>query len=192
MASPDDVTRLLQRWREGDPDAGARVVAATYQELRRIARGAMRGERAQHTLQATALVHEAYLRLFRDAPVALASREEFLRLMATEMRRHLIDHARRRRADKRGGGAVHEPVDEIDLPAAAAEESPEVFLARLDAALDKLMVEHPRVADVIRLRFMGDLSIEEAARALKLSAGTVKRDYALGRAWLARELTREL
>lgn len=191
MAGPDDVTRLLQLWREGDPAAGARVVAATYQELRRIARGAMRGERAHHTLQATALVHEAYLRLFLDDPVALGSREEFLRLMATEMRRHLIDHARRRRADKRGGGAVHESVDEVDLPAAAAEESPEVFLARLDAALDKLAVEHPRVADVIRLRFMGDLSIEEAARALTLSAGTVKRDYALGRAWLARELTRE-
>lgn len=187
-STPEAVTRLLQQWRGGDQNAGDRVVAATYQELRRIARGMMRGERSNHTLQATALLHEAYLRLFQDQPVEMGSRQEFLRLMAAQMKRHLIDHARRRSADKRGGGIVHQELDGAKEPRAPQQEDPETFLARLDAALEKLAAEHPRIAEIIRLRFVADLSIEAVARALELSAGTVKRDFAFGRVWLMREL----
>jgi RNA polymerase sigma factor (TIGR02999 family) len=189
MTRSDEVTRLLARWREGDASAGDDVVQATYQELRRIAGGMMRGERPQHTLQATALVHEAYLRLFQDQPATLESRTSFLRLMASQMKRQLIDHARRRNADKRGGGVAHANVDDFDLPAALADESPEQFLDRLDTALDRLAVEHPRVATIVRLRFLEDRSIEDTATELGMSAGTVKRDFAFGRVWLLRELT---
>ncbi|HET9369893.1 MAG TPA: ECF-type sigma factor, partial [Vicinamibacterales bacterium] len=174
MTRSDEVTRLLARWRQGDASAGDDVVQATYQELRRIARGMMRGERPQHTLQPTALVHEAYLRLFQDQPATLASRTAFLKLMASQMKRQLIDHARRRNADKRGGGQAHANVDDVDLPAALDDESPEQFLQRLDQALDQLAAEHPRVATIIRLRFLEDRSIEDTAKELGMSAGTVK------------------
>ena len=189
MPPSDEVTRLLARWREGDASAGDDVVEATYRELRRMAGGMMRGERPQHTLQPTALVHEAYLRLFQDQPATLESRTSFLKLMAAQMKRHLIDHARRRNADKRGGGQAHANVDDIELPAALDDESPEEFLQRLDRALDQLAAEHPRVAEIIRLRFLEDRSIEDTATALGMSAGTVKRDFAFGRVWLLRALT---
>jgi RNA polymerase sigma factor (TIGR02999 family) len=185
---PGDVSQLLQQWRSGDPQAADQVVDAVYAELRRIARGMMRGERAGHTLQPTALIHEAFLRVCRDDPVDLASRAAFLKLMAVQMKRHLIDHARRRGAGKRGGGLIHEDVDSVEAPAIEPDGTSEEFLARLDTALDKLAVEHPRVAETIRLRFVADLGIEEAARALGVSSGTVKRDFAFGRAWMLREL----
>jgi RNA polymerase sigma factor (TIGR02999 family) len=118
----------------------------------------------------------------------MGSRVEFLRLMAAQMKRHLVDHARRRSADKRGGGVVHSELDASNEPRATVQENPEAFLSRLDAALEKLAAEHPRVAEIIRLRFVADLSIEAAARELNLSSGTVKRDYAFGRVWLMREL----
>jgi RNA polymerase sigma factor (TIGR02999 family) len=188
MKTQGQVSQLLQQWRAGDGGAADRIVAATYQELRRIARGMMRGERSNHTLQATGLVHEAYLRLFQDEPQELASKAEFLRLMAAQMKRHLIDHARRRSAEKRGGGVIHVDVGAVDAPAFESADDAETFLARLDTALEKLTVEHPRVADIIRLRFVADLSIEATARELGLSAGTVKRDYAFGRVWLLREM----
>jgi RNA polymerase sigma factor (TIGR02999 family) len=182
------VTLLLEAWRRGNSSAADQVVDAVYAELRRIARGMMRGERAHHTLQPTALIHEAYLRVCRDAPVDLADRAAFLRLMAAQMKRHLVDHARRRGAAKRGGGIAHEELPALDVPANEAETGAEEFLSRLDRALEKLEAEHPRVAEVIRLRFVADLSIEDTARTLKLGSGTVKRDFAFGRAWLLREL----
>lgn len=184
------VSQLLRKWQAGDTDAAGRVLSVTYDELRRIARGMMRGERANHTLQATALVHEAYLRLFQDEPVAVASRVEFVRLMAAQMKRQLIDHARKHNAEKRGAGAAHKNVDDVDVAAVPSGDGEE-FLNRLDVALDKLAAEHPRVAEVIRLRFVADLSIEATARQLQLGSGTVKRDYAFGRAWLLRELNGE-
>ena len=184
-----DVTQLLRDWRRGDPHAADQVVDAVYTELRRIARGMMRGERAHHTLQPTALVHEAFLRLCRDQPVDLASRAAFLKLMAVQMKRHLIDHARRRGARKRGGGMVHENVDAVEPPAIEPDATSEEFLTRLDAALDKLTIDYPRVAEIIRLRFVADLSIEDTAQALGMGSGTVKRDFAFGRAWLLRELS---
>jgi len=185
---PGEVSQLLQQWRRGDQDAADRVVNAVYSELRRIARGMMRGERAQHTLQPTALIHEAYLRVCRDEPVDLASRASFLKLMAVQMKRHLIDHARRRAAEKRGGGVAHEEIGAVEPAAIESDDSAEEFLSRLDAALEKLAAEHPRIAEIIRLRFVVNLSIEEAARELGMSSGTVKRDFAFGRAWLIREL----
>ena len=188
MADKAELTQLLLEWRQGKRDAPDRVLEATYDELRRVARGMMRGERSDHTLQATALVHEAYLRLFRDEPIDLESRGAFFGLMAAQMRRHLIDHARQRAAVKRGGGVAKASFDEAVHQRAADESNPEAFLARLDAALDSLAVDHPRVAEVIRLRFFGDLSIDATARELNLSSGTVKRDFAFGRAWLSREL----
>jgi RNA polymerase sigma factor (TIGR02999 family) len=188
MKTQAPVSQLLGQWRNGDPQAAEKVIAATYQELRRIARGMMRGERSNHTLQATSLVHEAYLRLFQDEPQELASKAAFLRLMAAQMKRHLIDHARRRQANKRGGGIVHEELGALEPPAQESSGDAEAFLTRLDAALDKLAAEHPRVADIIRLRFVADLSIEATARQLGLSAGTVKRDFAFGRVWLVREI----
>jgi len=185
---PGEVSRLLQDWQRGDQHAADQVVHAVYDELRRIARGMMRGERPHHTLQPTALIHEAYLRVCHDEPVDVASKASFLKLMAAQMRRHLIDHARRRSAGKRGGGVAHEQVDAVERSAGDAESTPEEFFTRLDAALAKLAVDHPRVAEIIRLRFVADLSIEDAARTLGMSPGTVKRDFALGRAWLIREL----
>jgi RNA polymerase sigma factor (TIGR02999 family) len=188
MKTQGQVSQLLGQWRKGDRAAAEQVVAATYQELRRIARGMMRGERSNHTLQATGLVHEAYLRLFQDEPQNLASKAEFLRLMAAQMKRHLIDHARRRQAGKRGGGVVHQELGPFEPAAVESTGDAEAFLTKLDEALDRLEAEHPRVAKIIRLRFVADLSIEATARELGLSTGTVKRDFAFGRVWLMHEL----
>jgi RNA polymerase sigma factor (TIGR02999 family) len=182
------VTEWLQDWGRGDRRALDQVVAAVYDELRRMARGMMRGERADHTLQPTALIHEAYLRVCRGGPVDVATRAAFLRLMAAQMQRQLIDHARRRGAEKRGGGTRHVRISQAE-PAAVDEGSPgEDFLVRLDAALARLDADHPRVAAIIRLRFVAHLSIEDTARVLQVGTGTVKRDFAFGRTWLVREL----
>jgi RNA polymerase sigma factor (sigma-70 family) len=108
--------------------------------------------------------------------------------MAAQMKRHLIDHARRRNADKRGGGIPHEDIGASEPIGPEIDNAPEEFFSRLDAALEKLSAEHPRVAEIIRLRFVADLSIEDAATALGVGSGTVKRDFAFGRAWLIREL----
>jgi RNA polymerase sigma factor (TIGR02999 family) len=182
------VSQLLDAWRLGNAQAADRVIEAVYAELRQIARGMMRAERANHTLQPTALIHEAFLRLCRDEPVDAANRAAFVRLMAAQMRRHLVDHARRRNAEKRGGGVPHQDVESLDPPAPEADTNAEEFMQRLDSALEKLGADCPRVAEIIRLRFVADLSIEETARVLGLGSGTVKRDFAFGRAWLVREL----
>ena len=187
-----DLTRLLERWSKGDQGAVEPLLAASYQQLRRSARGMMRGERAGHTLQATDLVHEAFLRLFHGGVVDARSREAFFRLMAAQMRRHLIDHARRRGARKRGGDVIRADIADIEIlaPRAVAvdPDDAEAYFARLDAALRLLAEQHPRSAHVIQERVFADRSIEETAEALGISAGTVKRDYAFGRAWLAREM----
>jgi RNA polymerase sigma factor (TIGR02999 family) len=131
------------------------------------------------------------LRLFQDAPVEMGSKKAFVWLMAAQMRRYLIDHARRRRADKRGGGVAHEPFDPANPPALAWDDDdpdPEAYLDQLEKALQKLAAEHARVAEIIRLRFFLNLSIEETAHELGMGTGTVKRDFAFGRAWLMREL----
>jgi RNA polymerase sigma factor (TIGR02999 family) len=186
-----DFSVLLQQWRAGSAQAGDRVIEAAYNELRRLARYYMRQERAGHTLQATALVHEAYVRLCRATPPDVESRDAFVRLMGAQLRHLLIDHARRRGAAKRGGAQPRASIEDVDVPEAVpdADDAGVAALDRLDAALPKLAAAHPRVAKVVELRFFADMSIEETAQALGVATGTVKRDFAFARAWLIREVS---
>jgi RNA polymerase sigma factor (TIGR02999 family) len=180
MAEPPDLTLFLDRWRKGDDEAAAELLGAVYDDLQRLAGGYMRRERASHTLQATALLHEAWLRLSRSNAPMLENREQFFRAMAAHMRRHLVDHARRRGAEKRGGGAAASNVEDVAEFVAAApfgDEEVEPQLEQLDRALEKLEAVYPRAAQVIQLRMFGGKSVEETAAALSLSAGTVKRDF---------------
>jgi RNA polymerase sigma factor (TIGR02999 family) len=187
MDEGDGITRLLQRWREGDPHAGALVVELTYEELRRVARAHLRHEYLAQSLSATGLLHEAYLRLLRAGPGTADGREAFLRVMAAEMRRRLIDRARRRLAAKRGGGAPVERLVDAASPA-AFDSSPDALaldLDRLDRALETLLTTEPRAARVVQLRFLAGMTTEEVAAELGVSPGTVKRDWTFARAWLA-------
>ena len=187
--SGDDPTIMLHRWKSGDEDAGDRLLRFVYSDLHRIARGYMRGERANHTLQPTALVNEAWIRLARSATPP-RDRQNLFRTMAAFMRRLLVDHARRRKAARRGGGAHRVELDEhgAELAAPPAADAAEAQLARLDAAVAELTRCHPRAAEIIELRTTGGLSIEEAAAKLSISPGTVKRDYALAKAFLLDKL----
>ena len=186
------LTRLLESWRNGDDGAATRILGTVYGDLRRIAGSYMRHERPSHTLQATALVHEAWMRLAQSPNPPVANREQFFRAMAAYMRRQLVDHARRRTADKRGAGV--RPVDLDDLAAAPAMAAPtsiddvEAQYADLDDALARLSDEHPRAAQVLELRFFADKSIEETAAALGIATGTVKRDFAFARSYLVARL----
>ena len=183
---PGDITTLLDRWKAGSAEAREELVSKTYGELRRLARSYLRRERQGHTLQATALLNEVYLRFLPAGPRVADSREAFFRLMASEMRKRLVDHARRRLADKRGSGVRHEPLDtQIAATAADASDDAGPMLDRLDRAVAELGVNHPRSAQVVQLRFIGGLTIEEIAEELTLSAGTVKREWTFAKAWLA-------
>jgi RNA polymerase sigma factor (TIGR02999 family) len=181
----DDIRQLLRAWKAGSAEAGDAIISRTYDELRRLAHYYRRRERPEHTLQTTALLHEAYLRLLRSGPGAADDRDAFFRLMAAEMRHRLVDHARRRRADKRGGGAVHESLDEAEVASPPSGDDMTRVLDRMDAALVQLTEAFPRAARVVQLRFLAGLTNDEAARELKLSPGTVKRDWTFARAWLA-------
>ena len=149
----------------------------------------MRHERQGHTLQATALLHEAYLRLLRKGPGPVQNRDAFFRLMAAEMRRRLVDHARRRLTNKRGGGVLHEPLA-VAANVSSLETSGEVeaTLGRLDRALNELSGSFPRAARVVQLRFIAGLTTDETATAIGLSPGTVKREWTFARAWLVAAL----
>jgi RNA polymerase sigma factor (TIGR02999 family) len=180
------ISELLEAWRAGNAAAGEEVVAATYDQLRRIAHAHLRRERQGHTLQTTALLHEAYLRLIRKGPGSVEDRQAFFRLMAAEMRRRLVDHARRRLAEKRGGGIVHLELDSSTVSITPKEsEDIEAKLSRLDKALGDLSDSFPRSARVVQLRFLAGLTTEDTASALGVSAGTVKREWTFARAWLA-------
>jgi RNA polymerase sigma factor (TIGR02999 family) len=175
--SPESVTALLQAWNAGDEEAGRRLVPLVYGELRRRAAGYLRGERPGHTLQPTALVHEAYLRLVgRREP--WRNRSQFFGIASNLMRQILVDHARRRRAAKRD--AVRVALDEAVQPTA----EPAVDLVRLDDALAELSALDARQGRVVELRYFGGLTLEEAAEVLGVSVATVKRDWTLARAWL--------
>jgi RNA polymerase sigma factor (TIGR02999 family) len=184
MPSGSDVTDLLLSMRDGDARAAEAVAPLVYEELRRIARRQLRGERAGHTLSATALVHEAYLKLVRIERVDWKSRAHFLAVAARAMRRILVNHALRRKAQKRGGAALHVALDGVDAAAAAPAEE----VLALDQAIGRLEALEPRHAQIVEMRFFGGLSIDETARALGVSPATVKRDWTLLRAWLRREL----
>ena len=180
-----DVTGLLLSWRQGDAAALDRLVPLVYDELRRVARRHLQGEPPGHALQATALVHEVYLRLVDVDRMTLTSRTHFFGLAATLMRQILVDHARRQRADKRGGGATMLSLDEVS-PAAQASS---VDVLALDQSLEALSSIDSRQCRVVELRFFAGLSIDEAARALDVSPATVEREWALAKAWLYRHLS---
>jgi RNA polymerase sigma factor (TIGR02999 family) len=188
MAEEIPVTDTFLRWRSGDPTALDDLLPRVYDELRALADAYMRRERAGHTLQPTALVHEAFLRLLRLPPGSVQNRIHFFALAAQAMRRILADHARRHRAAKRGGGAVRVPLELVEGGAAATPAGDDVAADDLDAALEDLAKLDERQARVVELRFFGGLSIEETAEVLAVSTATVKRDWLVARAWLHREL----
>jgi len=179
-----EVTQLLHAWRGGDHAAFEQLVEAVYAELHRIARRCMAGERAGHTLQPTALVNEAYMRLVGTQDVQWQNRQHFLSMAARQMRRVLVDIARAKRFQKRGGDAVHITFDH-DLPAVP---EPGRDLVALDEALEVLAKVDERKAQVVEMRFFGGLSVEESAQVLDVSVDTVMRDWKMAKAWLLREL----
>jgi RNA polymerase sigma factor (TIGR02999 family) len=184
MDSARSVTALLTDWSRGDATALEQLLPLVYSELRRIAARQLRGERANHTLQPTALVHEVYLRLVDQRQVDWQDRAHFLGVAAQTMRRILVDHARRHGARKRGDGVQCVCIDDAkDL--AAAQELP---LLALDHALGRLAAVDPELARIVELRAFGGLTIDEAAHVLKVSPSTAKRDWRTAKAWLNREL----
>jgi RNA polymerase sigma-70 factor, ECF subfamily len=185
-SSQQKVTALLHAWRTGDDDALARLTPLVYDELHRLAHRYMRGERAGQTLQTTALVHEAYIRLVDSRRVSWQSRAHFFAIAAQLMRRILVDVVRRQRFQKRGGG--WRQVTLADGSQLAANVSPDVVA--VDDALQELAKLDPRKARVVELRFFGGLSLEETAEALSVSTDTVGRDWRAAKAWLTRELKR--
>lgn len=180
---PNTITALLAGWRAGDSDAANQLMELVYGELNRIAASEMRRERGEHTLQTTAVVHEAYLRLCGD--VAWNDRAHFFAVAAQTLRRVLVDHARRVRSEKRGGGAAKLPLWESDASALPVDER----LIAVDEALNRLVSLDPRAAKVVELRFFGGLSETETAQALEMSTATVKRDWEFAKTWLTSQLS---
>jgi RNA polymerase sigma factor (TIGR02999 family) len=178
---PADVTGLLKAWREGETWAGERLYERIYAELKRIAASQLRRERPDHTLQTTALVHEAFLRLIDQRGVDWRDRAHFFGLAATMMRRVLVDHVRARRARKR-------TAPEEDPPGDDPVSTFDAELLDLDRALSALARSHPRQARVVEMRYFADLDVDEVALCLDVSAPTVKRDWRFARAWLNAEL----
>lgn len=180
-----EVTVLLDRWRSGDREAVEQILPLLYTELREVARRALRRERPNHTLSATEVVHEAYLRLLDQRQIGAKDRTELLSIAANTMRRLLVDYARTRKRQKRGNGEEALPLEEIDL--LVNDQQAEELLA-LDLALERLALANPRGCQVIEQRYFGGLSLEESAEVLKVSTKTVQRDYLAARAWLRKEL----
>ena len=187
-ASPQVVTQLLIDWSRGDQAALDSLMPLVYQELRRLAHCYMRRERVGHTLQTTALINEAYLRLVEQQHVQWHNRAHFFAISAQLMRRILVDHARSHTRVKRGGGVLKMPLDEALVPSQkrAAE------LVALDDALQSLATLDPRKSQVVELRFFGGLSVEETAEVLKVTPMTVTRDWKTAKAWLHREISNEV
>lgn len=186
-AAQHEVTRLLRAWSAGDESALQQLMPLVYEELHRLARRYMAGEQPGQTLQTTALVHEVYLRLVDVKKVDWQDRAHFYALCARLMRRILIDFARSRTYQKRGGGATHVQLDEaLTVSAVIGSE-----LLAVDQALQRLSVVDARKSQVVELRFFGGLTVEETALALRVSPETVMRDWRLAKAWLIRELDRE-
>lgn len=188
--SPDgDVTQLLIGWSVGDSSAGEKLLSAVYAELHRQAARAMRRESDGITLQATALVHEAYLRLIDQQRVQWRNRAHFFGVAAQLMRRILVDHARRRRARKRGDGVRPLALGENDAASNAPSNDSAVDVLVLDELLDRLAKLDERQAHIVELRYFAGLNIEDTAEALRISPATVKREWSVARAWLRRELS---
>ena len=180
-----DVSQLLEAWGGGDKTALERLMPLVYRELRYLARRQMRRERSNHSLQATELVNEAYLRLVQQRAAQWQHRAQFFAVAASIMRRILVDHARRYRYQKRGGGAVRMSLDDVDLASPAPAEQ----ILALDGALEALEAFDQRKSQVVELRYFAGLSIEEIAHLLNVSPVTVKRDWALAKTWLYRHMS---
>jgi RNA polymerase sigma factor (TIGR02999 family) len=180
----ESVTSLLLHARAGAPAALDQLFPLVYDELRRLAQSQLRAESAGHTLQATALVHEAYLRLVDQTRAQWQNRAQFMAVAARSMRRVLVDYARRYRASKRGGSWQRIEIEDVQLPLAQRADA----LIELDDALDRLAALSPRLARVIECRYFGGLTEEETAAALDVTDRTVRRDWIKARGWLAREL----
>lgn len=185
-----DITRLLREWQGGSAEALQLLIPLVYDELHTLASRYLSGERRDHTLQTTALVNEAYLKLAGQREVDWQNRAHFFGIAAQLMRRILVDHARRDHRVKRGGGAPHLPLDDADPPAA-----PPPFDAMdaygLDRALSRLEALDPQQGRIVELRFFGGMTIEETAEVMGISTATIKREWAVARAWLFRELSAE-
>ena len=187
MGSGDDITRLLVRWKAGDEEALQSLMPLVYAELRKLARSYLRRERTDHTLQATALVHELFVRLATEDRADLKDRGHFFGVAARAMRQILVAHARQHNAIKRGGGAARVPLDDLAVPPDAVDR---LDLAALDDALAALARQDPLQARIVELRFFGGYTIEETASLVKKSHATVSREWELARIWLYREMTR--
>lgn len=186
MDESGDVTRWLERLGAGDPGALDEVLRLLYHELHTIARARLRNERSNHTLSATALVNEAYLKLSRDERIGASSRTQFFGIAAKTMRRVLVDYARTRTRLKRGGGmAEHVSIDDVE-PFLSDVEADEML--ELEDALERLHALQPRAARVVECRFFAGLGVEETAAVLGVSAKTVQRDWLAARAWLRKEI----
>ena len=181
---PETVTRLLQRWSSGDERVLDQLMPLVYDELREIAGRLMRGEREGHTLQTTALVHEAYARLV-DAELSVEDRAHFFRLAATQMRRILVDHARAHGADKRGGGVPKLSLDE----ALVVGGEPSSLMIDLDRALDRLSRQDARKGYIVELSVFAGLKHAEIAELLSVSTSTVRQDLRFAKAWLHKEMS---
>jgi RNA polymerase sigma-70 factor, ECF subfamily len=194
------VTQLLAQWRDGDERAFAELSALMYEELRQLAQRHLRRERSDHTIQRTALVNEAFVRLVGQQSVDWQSRAHFIGLASKLMRRVLVDYARARLADKRGGGAGVLSLDEMAAP--EADEAPDTTptalqhldahtqeeVSAIDQALQRLEQIDARQAQIVEMRYFGGLTVEQTAEAIGISEATVKREWTLARAWLRREL----
>jgi RNA polymerase sigma factor (TIGR02999 family) len=185
MTSPATITQLLIRWRNGDQAALDELVPQVYSELRRLANYYLRHERPNHSLQATALVHEAYLRLVDEKNIEWQNRAHFFGIAAVRMRHILVEHARSRQAAKRGGGEYRLSLSKADQLA----EKHDINLLALDEALQRLEVLDEQKVRIVELRFFGGLTIEETAEVMKLSPATVKRGWSMARAWLRSEVS---
>jgi RNA polymerase sigma-70 factor (ECF subfamily) len=191
--SPEDVTALLHSFSDGNQDAKQKLFSVVYKKLHNLAHSAMRKERPDHTLQTTALVHEAYMRLVQNRDERWQNRRHFFSTAATAMRRILVDEARRRKSAKRGSGKSPVTLDGLNLLDPDSGADPLENLETLDKALDRLgsQPEHERKCTVVELRFFVGLSLEQTAEVLDVSMATVKRDWEFTRAWLSREMLRD-
>ncbi len=181
---PENITHLLNQWSDGDERALDRLTPLVYEELRQQAALYLRRERRGHTMQTTALINEAYLRLIDAKEVRWQGRAHFFAIAANLMRRILVDHARRRDAQKRAGSQIHLTLERTVVPAKQSD----VDVLAIDEALTRLAAVDRQQAQIVELRFFSGLSVEETATALGISPRTVKRDWSVARAWLRREI----
>ena len=188
MPSPDEVTQLLTRWSNGDRDARDKLIPLVYDELRRRANSYMNGQPPGHTLQTTALIHEAYVRLVDQHNVQWQNRAHFFGIAAQLMRRILVDHARAKKRVKRGGSDVRVSLND----ATVAIKGQDLDVVALDEALECLAQIDEQQSRVVELRFFSGLTVEETAEVMGISKATVKRDWSMAKAWLHRELTGDI